>query len=180
MKYRITCNLNPIYKYQLKHIILKWLKINIYGLLSALLMLIIFLFSSQTGNESYHLSSELEKFCSSIFGIGYIVHTFNIRKIAHFILYALLGTCLFTHIRYTYYFSNKYKYYIVPLMITFIYAITDELHQLFISGRSGNAYDVFIDVSGCLLALVINFIVITILEKRDLKLKQKLSEIYNN
>ena len=40
-------------------------------------------------------------------------------------------------------------------MICFIYAMTDELHQVYISGRNGNIYDVLLDTLASTLAIII-------------------------
>ena len=40
------------------------------------------------------------------------------------------------------------KLVLLSLLICFLYACSDEIHQLFIVGRSGNAYDVLIDTIG--------------------------------
>ena len=43
----------------------------------------------------------------------------------------------------------------IALLICFIYAASDELHQTFVDGRSGEIRDVCIDISGALSALLI-------------------------
>jgi len=47
------------------------------------------------------------------------------------------------------------KIYIISIIICFIYACTDEYHQLFIDGRTGQFMDVLIDISGGLIGIVI-------------------------
>ena len=51
------------------------------------------------------------------------------------------------------------KLFLLALCSSFLYACTDELHQLFVSGRSGQFTDVLIDtlgaLFGCLLLLMI-------------------------
>jgi len=42
------------------------------------------------------------------------------------------------------------------LMITAVYAMSDEYHQTFIPGRSGSVADVLIDISGGLTALLLS------------------------
>lgn len=69
-----------------------------------------------------------------------------VRKSAHFLLY------LFLEIWVLWFLSEFYKLtikgYIIATLITFIYACSDEFHQLFVSGRSGEVLDVFIDTIG--------------------------------
>ncbi|MFH1392302.1 MAG: VanZ family protein [bacterium] len=68
---------------------------------------------------------------------------FVLRKIAHITEYAIL---CFLLIRAT---SNK-KW---SFLIAFIYACSDEFHQLFILGRHGSPRDVMIDSIGMILAV---------------------------
>ena len=42
--------------------------------------------------------------------------------------------------------------YAISLVLTFIYACTDEVHQLFIDGRAGRCTDVIIDMAGAVIA----------------------------
>ena len=69
-----------------------------------------------------------------------------IRKIAHFSLYALVGYLLMALFS-TYNINEKNKI-ISTIIIGAIYAISDEFHQSFISGRSGQVSDVFLDTLG--------------------------------
>ena len=74
---------------------------------------------------------------------------FLVRKTAHFSEYALLGILFYL------YFSQKKfpRFYLSgPLLFSalasFLYACTDEFHQLFVPGRSGQLSDVIIDTLG--------------------------------
>lgn len=42
---------------------------------------------------------------------------------------------------------------VVPMLITVLYAISDEAHQLWVAGRYGQPLDVVIDTTGGLLGL---------------------------
>ena len=44
--------------------------------------------------------------------------------------------------------------YLFPLLFTILYAISDEIHQSFVSGRHGRAGDVLIDAAGAILAVI--------------------------
>ena len=68
----------------------------------------------------------------------------TVRKAAHFTIFASLGLWLWFLI------SRYRKNYIFPLAvgISALYACTDELHQTFVSGRSGRIKDVLIDTAG--------------------------------
>ena len=55
------------------------------------------------------------------------------------------------------------------LTISLLYAISDEIHQLFVPGRAGQIRDVLIDFSGSLTGVIFALIFITILSKIILK-----------
>ena len=48
---------------------------------------------------------------------------------------------------------------IKSFIFTFLYACTDEFHQLFIAGRAGQIRDVCIDSTGALIMLLIIYII---------------------
>lgn len=72
--------------------------------------------------------------------------SFYIRKIAHITEYLILGFLMFNLLKQ---YSVTNIYYAIGLSI--LYSCTDEFHQLFISGRSGNIRDVLIDSIGILI-----------------------------
>ena len=69
-----------------------------------------------------------------------------VRKSAHFTIYLLLGL-LFTSLLKEYNIIDK-RCIIYTLIFVFLYACSDEIHQLFVAGRSGEILDVLIDTSG--------------------------------
>jgi VanZ family protein len=71
------------------------------------------------------------------------------RKVAHGIEYLILAI-LICSLLYEYNLSMK-KIIIISFIVCFLYSCTDELHQLFILGRSGEIRDVIIDNIGTLL-----------------------------
>lgn len=144
----------------------KWLVRNTFLFVSLALMGIIFLLSNQIAAESAQLSGAAQELCNHIFILREITKIFPIRKIAHFVLYALLGTSLFTHIRWNYDLEIP-LYYIFTLLITFVYACSDEIHQMFVDGRGALLTDVLIDSLGCILALVLNYIILKILITKE-------------
>lgn len=95
-----------------------------------------------------------------------------IRKIAHFSLYALVGLLLMALFS-TYNINEKNKI-ISTIIIGAIYATSDEFHQNFISGRSGQVSDVFLDtlgvaVGGLFILLIIKMIYELRKYKKDLE-----------
>lgn len=76
-----------------------------------------------------------------------LIHYLNypIRKLAHMFIYFVLACITFIALKNT---TKIKKLGITTIIICFIYACTDEFHQMFISGRTGNFLDVIIDVVG--------------------------------
>jgi len=88
---------------------------------------------------------------------------FLVRKTAHFTEYAILGSLFFINLRNTPKDLIKHPL-VISILFSFLYACTDELHQIFVPGRSAQFRDVLIDTLGasfgCLLihTLLILFI----------------------
>ena len=82
-------------------------------------------------------------------------YTYPIRKLAHYTLYCILGILSFLVVKD--YSINK-KLIIYSLLICFLYACSDEFHQLFIIGRRARVLDVMIDTFGSLCGISIFYI----------------------
>lgn len=76
-----------------------------------------------------------------------------IRKLAHYTVYAIGG---FLIMNYMFTINKKCKYQILySIYLGGFYAITDEIHQLFVPGRSGRILDVLIDTAGVITGIFI-------------------------
>ncbi len=132
----------------------------VLSLIAALaLMCVIFYLSNQPAQESNMLSDSVIEQIYSLNGL--LVPVLIIRKAAHMCEYALLSF-LFSN---SFYLLKKKKWQIISFILTFLYACSDEIHQLFIPGRAGMIIDVLIDSSGALLGLAAYFILIKIIIK---------------
>ena len=127
-----------------------------------LMMAVIFLFSAKTADASEQMSMGVTQWISKLVGISpaeaggfgnslydmLSVMDHYVRKTAHFLEYALLGVlvCLALGI------DVKKKAHLLGAALAFcsFYAVTDELHQYFVPGRSCQIKDVMIDSSGAL------------------------------
>ena len=69
------------------------------------------------------------------------------------------------------YYGNINKKYLLAFLICVIYAISDEIHQLFVPGRAGQVRDVLIDSAGSLLGIIIVMAFVKILIKFNKKHK---------
>lgn len=76
-----------------------------------------------------------------------------IRKLAHFSIYTVLGIATICHM--STYSIVRYKRIGCSLIIGMLYAISDEIHQLFVPGRSGQMTDVLIDTMGVLFGICV-------------------------
>jgi len=89
---------------------------------------------------------------TSYWGLGLEGQALHIlvRKAGHFFAYFILAGLL----TYGYQKSSRLRPGLI-LALVFLYACTDEFHQVFVPGRSGEFRDVLIDTSGglCFLAL---------------------------
>lgn len=86
-----------------------------------------------------------------------------IRKTAHFTVYLSLGACLYLYAK-TFEGEDKKKIFI-SLMLAFLYACSDEIHQLFVSGRSGDFRDVCIDTCGACVGILVVYLVCKFVRK---------------
>jgi len=73
-------------------------------------------------------------------------YTIITRKTAHFTIYLILG--LLVGILLKEYNITTKQLIIYGILICMIYAITDEIHQIFVIGRSGEIRDIIIDTCG--------------------------------
>lgn len=107
-------------------------------------MFVIYLMSSYNGNDSSEQSGVIVKFIANILNINNLkMLSLIIRKLAHFTEYLILGLLVVNLIK-DYY--NKYLF--ISIIICIIYATSDELHQLFVPGRSYQLLDILIDTLG--------------------------------
>jgi VanZ family protein len=114
---------------------------------------LIFYLSHQPADESSELSAGIMQAVLGVLGpfIPFAEETFHtiIRKTAHVTAYAVLGF-LSIHAFTVSGLKNSAFY---ALLLSFFYAVTDEIHQLFIPGRSGEVSDVLLDTMGALIGI---------------------------
>ena len=116
----------------------------------------IFLFSSDNGTESNKKSDGFiiktaETFLGRDLSEKYekkIVEKYFVlvRKSAHFCIYLILGFLIISYIKEFDDITRKTIF--LAILLCMLYACSDELHQLTVSGRSGEFFDVIIDTIG--------------------------------
>lgn len=139
--------------------IIKWIP-------CVLVMCIIFRFSAapavQSSAVSQSVTEKLLHFLEKCFGMNLFTEEFIanaeyiVRKMAHAFEYFVLAITFF------YGYSNKERKRVgaVTLLFCIFYAASDEIHQLFVPGRSGQITDVGIDSLGALLGVVFSLLFI--------------------
>ncbi len=128
-------------------------------------MVTIFCFSAEVADESDNTSGrffytvvsvfypEIKDMTNEEINELYDSLPIPVRKLAHFSIFGALGVCSFLT-----FVSYKKMKYIVRCVISFavcvLYAVSDEIHQLFVDGRSCEFKDILIDSGGALLAIL--------------------------
>ena len=114
-------------------------------ILIAIWAILVFIFSSQDGDDSTGLSQMVAKFLFKDEIKANIAEPY-IRKIAHFSEYGI-GGVLFMCLFLTYKWSDI-KQILVSIVFGIWYASFDEIHQMMVPERNGSIVDVGIDVLG--------------------------------
>lgn len=143
-----------------------------------LAMGIIFFFSSQTAEASGNTSGRLVRAVLNVIAPDFdllpkakqdTLHftvTVAIRKLAHFAEFALLGFTLMQFIC-TIQRRRKIKAgWLFAWGIGTFYAMTDELHQIFVEGRGPGLWDIVIDSAGVLAGAAVLLLLQYFIERR--------------
>ena len=138
-------------------------------------MVCIFNFSSDNGEESTEKSDGIIVRISEFFAGHHLSETerqqkidqyvFWIRKSAHFGIYFILGFLIISNI--IEYKPLDKRSILLAILFAFLYACSDEIHQLFVPGRSGKAIDVIIDTIGSYCGIEIYYFFSKIRRKRN-------------
>lgn len=137
-------------------------------LLVVVWMIVIFSFSAQPGEESADLSGGISHMVMSlinqVFGLGWdeaqvldmtALWDYPIRKLAHMTEFGILAVLIFMALKHYAQINTMKKRYFVAWLGAVCYAATDEFHQLFVEGRSGNLFDVCVDATGAAIAIAL-------------------------
>ncbi len=134
-------------------------------------MLLIFYFSHQPEATSNDLSSGITKWIIETveivapqdnMSVDTIHHT--IRKNAHFFIYFFLGIFVFTALKKR--VMKGYRKERIAFYICIAYAISDEAHQLFVSGRGAQVKDVLIDSAGAAMGILLASLITSLIKNR--------------
>ena len=104
--------------------------------------------TQDNNNKKYNYSQELQTF---------------VRKNAHYFLYTVGGIIL--SVFFYAFLKNNKKIYIFAILTGMLYAMSDEIHQRFVEGRTSRITDVGIDTLGIITGTILFMIFVNILIK---------------
>lgn len=125
---------------------------------------VIFWLSSRTADQSSLQSGAILQWLTRIFGTGFFTD-FIVRKSAHCLEYT--GLCLLFNI--ALFQTKKKRMPILSTVFSSLYAVTDEIHQHFIEGRSCQISDWAIDTLGAVLGAIAFLILFAVIRKHITK-----------
>lgn len=153
----------------------------VFGLIFITWLLVIFSFSAMNARSSSDLTTvainildnirEKSIFIDTIFNKLTENHSlfYIVRKMAHMFVFCVLQIIIFIFLKTIK--TSTLKAIFLSISAVFLYACTDEFHQLFVSGRSGQFTDVMIDTIGGLIGVFISLSLLSI--------KRLFNKIYN-
>ena len=148
----------------------------IFTILTIGWMVVIFAFSAKDADASTHASNSVGMMIGRVFVADFEEMSLDeqeafaeaidhpIRKTAHAMEYAVLGFLVLGAI-----YSSSMRWYISGLiswLIATVYAASDEFHQLFVPGRSGEVKDVCIDSAGALVGVICGILAFRLINRR--------------
>ena len=90
---------------------------------------------------------------------------FLVRKTAHFTEYAILGALFYLNVIQLPKLNRYPKKILLPIFFSFLYACTDEIHQIFVPGRSAQFRDILIDTLGASFGCLLIHALLTLFTK---------------
>lgn len=160
-------------------------RLVVFWILTVLWMVAIFCFSSATGPQSQRESGRLAHLLMGWLSPDWQTlpadaqvalferYDYFVRKCAHVLEYLLLGVSCTLAVRQSFALARRRqgaRDLLAPTLastaICIAYAATDELHQLFVSGRAGMVQDVGIDTLGTVLGISLATLGLWLLRRR--------------
>jgi VanZ family protein len=140
-------------------------------------MALIFNLSSQVAEQSNELSTGItEVIVKTVEKVApqaeFNIKSFNnvLRKNAHFFAYLVLGILVLNALRRS--GAHGYRSLMIALGICVLYAISDEVHQLFVPGRGGQVRDVIIDSAGACVGIGVYWVVGKLVKRHKIRDKE--------
>ena len=162
---------------------MKKIRTYVLFILTIMWMILIFSMSAKPADESTDISIAFGRIYCELFYPGYSEMTEEeqfftaedidhpLRKAAHVTDFAVLGVLVSLSAGEL--LSDRKKQFSTALIISVLYAAADELHQLFVPGRSAEIRDVLIDSGGVLIGVLIIAVLAILSEKTREKASTK-------
>lgn len=144
-------------------------------------MITVFRFSNQGGTESSSTSAKVTKVIVDVVvndkkeeNKVQIANKIEkvVRKFAHYTIYTIGGVLIMNYAYTT--DKTKKQQTFGSLLFGAFYAVTDEVHQYFVPGRSARVFDVGIDTLGVITGIGIYLLVACVVRKMKKCLKTKI------
>ena len=154
-----------------------WLRIVLWALVAAW-MIVIFVLSLENAEESSRTSGRVIRWLLEHFDREFAAlspseqllrigeHSFLVRKLAHFILFAVLGFLSFAAFSVV---LPPRQAFPGALGLGFARGVLDELQQSLAPGRSCEFRDMGIDAAGVLLGAALLFLILRLIQRKKLK-----------
>jgi len=160
---------------------MQWIKDNkrqiasaLFWILTFVWMIFIFCMSAKNATQSSELSGNVIEKAAPVINKNFhqldekgkkdFIESLQdvVRTFAHFFEFTLLGGLGFGAFRFT--LNCRKKGVIWSVVMGCIYALTDEIHQIFVPGRTFQLKDILVDCSGILLGTALAFILCKFIE----------------
>lgn len=144
--------------------------IILYAVLTSAVMIMIFVLSAQDGTASdqtslWLLNTKTGAFLMEVFpNLTAQGPEIDIRKYAHIAEYSLLSIPTFLLFRELISHKTLWRSTTYTLVLNYLYACSDELHQAFVPGRSSSFPDTLVDLAGTVIGLLA-VLMVTVLRK---------------
>lgn len=155
-------------------------KVLLIALILSIVLTLFFIFSNslkspgQSMEESNNATDKIEEVVPPDTTFGAFLSTY-LRKIAHFLEFALLGYEIFLVVRI--YLGGGAIWIISSVLLGVLTALLDETLQI-ASRRGSSVVDVWIDISGYAFATLASVIVVTIVKRRkNISAKRRKAEL---
>ena len=105
--------------------------------------------SSQNGSDSSALSGGIIDFIQGLLNIE--ISSFLVRKLAHFGEFLVLGVLLYNWCNC--YFKPSLNVLMMCIFLCVLCAVSDEIHQIYVSKRNAAIFDIIIDSCGSIVGI---------------------------
>ncbi len=122
-------------------------------------LILIFCFSNQPAVESAEISNGILDKLLELFNLPFT--DFIVRKAAHFTEFAVLSVLSF-NVANRMWDISLLKRSTISTAFSLLYAVSDEIHQIFVAGRACRVFDVFVDGMGIVFGLIFSIILLNL------------------